>query len=94
MKKKYDATVAGEKYQNKQGEEKTRYIPVGAVFERPDGSMCMKLESIPVNFNGWINFYEPKFKDAKDAAKNAPSRTPQDFTDEIPFSRFQDFIGA
>lgn len=88
MKKKYDATGAGEKYQNKQGEEKTRYIPVGAVFERPDGSMCMKLESIPVVFNGWINFYEPKYKDAKDAAKNAPKtrqEQKEDFEEEIPF---------
>lgn len=98
MKKKYDATVAQEKYQDKQGNEKTRYLTVGSVFERPDGSLCMKLDAVPTNFNGWINFYEPKYKDTKAKVAQAkdvyaPSMPPE-ISDDIPFDRFQDFIGA
>jgi hypothetical protein len=60
MKKTHDAVYAGEKYTDKDGNEKTRYVNVGVLFTRDDGSLTMKLEAIPVGFNGWINFYEPK----------------------------------
>lgn len=60
LKKTHDAVYAGEKYTDRDGNEKTRYLNVGALFERDDGSRTMKLESLPIGFNGWINFYEPK----------------------------------
>jgi len=60
MKRTHDAVYAGEKYTDREGNEKTRYINVGSLFERDDGSLTAKLESIPVNFNGWISFYVPK----------------------------------
>ena len=63
MKKKFDAVFAGEKYTDRDGNEKTRYQNMGAVFTRDDGSMTMKLESIPVGFTGWIIFFEPKADD-------------------------------
>jgi hypothetical protein len=63
MKKTHDAVYAGEKYTAHDGSEKTRYVNVGALFRRDDGSLTCKLESIPVGFSGWLNFYEPKPKD-------------------------------
>jgi len=68
-KKKFDAVYSGDKYTNAQGEEKTRYINVGVVFERDDGSLSLKLESLPVNFSGWVNFYEPKADNEKQAGR-------------------------
>ena len=92
MKKTHDAVYAGEKYTDNNGNEKTRYTNVGVLLQRDDGSMTMKLEAIPVGFNGWINFYEPKPKEgeAPKQERDRPQRQAQapvnDFDDtEIPF---------
>ena len=61
MKKIYDAVCAIGKYTDKDGKEKTRYLNVGAVLEGDKG-VSLKLDALPVNFSGWINFYEPKEK--------------------------------
>lgn len=92
MKKTHDAVYAGEKYTDREGNEKTRFINIGALFTRDDGSMTMKLESLPVGFNGWVNFYEPKPKDGEQrqsrpqrGGTTKPART-DDFEDEtVPF---------
>lgn len=60
MQKKFDLVFSGEKYKDRNGEEKTRFVNVGAVFERDDGSLCAKVESIPVGFTGWLNLFEPR----------------------------------
>ena len=60
MKKKFDLVYSGEKYTDRDGNEKTRFVNVGAVFERDDGTLCAKLESIPVGFTGWLNLFEPR----------------------------------
>lgn len=84
MKKIKDATVITGKYQ-KDGKEKNKYLTVGAVFQRDDGSMCMKLEALPVTFDGWINFYEPDFKKIKETV-GKPNRLNAPIEDEeIPF---------
>lgn len=92
MHKTHDAVYAGEKYTDREGNEKTRFINMGALFQRDDGSMCMKLESLPVGFTGWISFYEPRPKDGEQAQRQRPQRSakPQaasgDFQDDdIPF---------
>jgi hypothetical protein len=77
MKFKYDA-VYTQKYVDKNGEEKKMYTKIGAIFERDDGSLCMKL------LDSWVNFYEPRvneggFKQAKEAVKQSVE------DDEIPF---------
>lgn len=74
MKKTHDAVYAGEKYTDRDGNEKTRYLNVGALFERDDGSRTMKLESLPIGFNGWINFYEPKERE-QGQQQSRPART-------------------
>ncbi len=91
MKKTHDAVYAGEKYNDREGNEKTRYVNLGALMQRDDGSMTMKLEAIPVGFNGWINFYEPKPKDGEQTQRQSrPQRTSNapaaEFDgEEIPF---------
>lgn len=73
MKFKYNA-VHTEKYTHN-GEEKKKYTTIGAIFEREDGSLCMKL------LDSWINFYPPK---DQAPAQQAPKAQEQ-LDDEIPY---------
>ncbi len=76
MKKVYDAVCVVGEYK-KGNETKKKYLVVGAVLENDQGQMSLKLDAMPTNFNGWINFYEPK--EQKDQKK------PFDDSDGIPF---------
>lgn len=58
--KKIKDVVYSEKYTASGGEEKTRYTNCGALLERDDGSLSIKLEAIPIGFTGWLNCYDPK----------------------------------
>ena len=62
-KKVYDAVATVGKYTDRNGQEKKRYVNIGAVFESEHG-LSMKLETIPVGpeWSGWISFFVPKDK--------------------------------
>lgn len=51
------ATVG--KYTDTLGNEKNRYLTIGKVFERPDGTRCHKIDSLPVGseWSGWVSEY-------------------------------------
>jgi len=87
MRKIKDAVVVTGKYTNNQGEEKKRYMTIGALFERDDKSVALKLEAIPLGFDGWVNFYDPKISQAKkEIGQTDQVYAPKDqFEDEIPF---------
>ena len=72
---KYEAMARGEKYTNASGEEKQRWIKCGVVLETKNG-MSMKLESIPVNFDGWLSLFEPKPRDDQQRSRQADSDIP------------------
>lgn len=60
--KKYDAVATVGTYKDRQtGEDKKRYVTVGAVFEGDDGRLSLKLDAVPCSpdWSGWISFYEP-----------------------------------
>lgn len=73
-----------EKYTDRNtGEEKKKYTKAGALFEREDGSLCLKI------FDTWFNVYPPKMKEegyraAKEAAAN-PGLAGMAGEGEIPF---------
>lgn len=79
-------TVTG-KYTDGSGQEKNRYLRVGTLFERPDGSQCVKIDAIPVGepgWTGWINFYD--MDDARQDDKPKPRQeSSDDLDDEVPF---------
>jgi paraquat-inducible protein B len=56
---KYEACARGEKYTTADGQEKQRWLKCGVVLETKSG-LSLKLESLPVNFDGWLSFFEPK----------------------------------
>jgi len=80
VRKIYDAVVVTGEYQDRQGNTKKRYLTVGAVLEGDKG-LSLKLEALPVNFSGWINFYEPRQKEEAQSRQKDPA----DFNDDIPW---------
>lgn len=74
----YEVTAAGEKYTAKDGSEKTKWIRIGTVIQTKAGRMSLKIESIPVGWDGWASLTEPR----QDAPKK--SRQPGD-DDDLPF---------
>lgn len=81
---KYDAVVATGTYTDKNGQEKAQWTTVGRVIEK-DGKLSLKLDVVPVAFDGWIKFFEPKTKDqpAKPKAHHAPGF--EGMEDDVPF---------
>jgi hypothetical protein len=68
-------------YTNKQGEEKTRYVNVGVLLETGKGEM-LKIESLPVPFDGWIYFSD---LEKKEVGQNPTSAPIQEIVEDIPF---------
>ena len=81
--KRIVATV-GKYTDNRTGQEKSRYHTLGTVLERPDGSQCIKLDSIPINadWDGWASLYD--IDESRDQDRGAPKPPPVD-DDDIPF---------
>ena len=73
MKKVYDV-VWSRKFLNRKGEEQKQYINIGSVIEG-DRGLSIKLESIPIGWDGWASMYEPKPKE--DRGQSEPRRAPE-----------------
>lgn len=82
---KYDAVCKMGKYTTRDGAEKTRYHKVGVVFESDKG-LSLKVESLPVGFDGWISFYEPKPEQSQGKSAAKPARDSTGLEDDIPFA--------
>ena len=68
-------------YTNKEGQEKTRYVKAGVLMETAKGQM-VKLEALPVNFDGWLYFNDLQKKEAG----QAPFKGGSDLADDsVPF---------
>jgi hypothetical protein len=74
----YEVTAAGEKYTAKDGTEKTKWIRIGSVIQTKSGKMSLKLETIPLNWDGWASLMEPR----EDAPKQ---RREPGMDDDLPF---------
>lgn len=85
MKRTHDVTVTTGYYIDANGATKGRYQKIGSLLERDDGSLCFKLEALPIGtvsdkdgnekpFNGWCNCY------ATDGEQSAP--TPRSYAPE------------
>lgn len=78
-------------YMDKQtGTERASYRTVGYVLQGDKG-MMIKLDTIPMNWEGWAYFGDLESAQAKQAAQNAqPEGTPAggDFQDDIPFAPY------
>lgn len=57
---KYDCIVKNGTYTDKTGAEKNRWQKIGVCVETKQGGLAIKLEAIPVVWDGWISLAEPK----------------------------------
>ena len=55
--------VTGE-YLNNQGEKKKEYLTIGKLFIFDNGGMSMRLDAVPLHFDGKVNFYDIKKRGA------------------------------
>jgi hypothetical protein len=93
--KKAVATIG--KYTDRSGKEKNQYITCGKLLQREDGSFCLKMDAIPVGWNGWLSFYDldENRKEQAQAGIVEANRAlqsasiPDDFNQDIPFSNYE-----
>ena len=83
MSKKFDIVAVTGKYKDRDGNEKSRYLNIGAVIETQNG-LSIKLEAVPVGWDGWAYLNEPK---ARDEAPQRSSRGGgRNDRDDVPFA--------
>lgn len=71
-------------YKAKDGTEKTRWHKCGVAISTSSGGTALNIESLPTNFDGWLQMREPQAKPAKEAAK-ADGYQPEPKDEDIPF---------
>lgn len=82
---KYEVKTKNGTYKDRNGEEKTKWHQMGVCFENDKGQLSIKIDSIPVGFDGWVSLFEPKPKEAG-AVRSAPSGAGNSIQDDdIPF---------
>lgn len=88
MSVKYDVVAITGTYTNAQGEEKKRYQRIGVILTTKSGGYMLRVESIPVGWDGAAFLNDPREredgKDAKPAAKPRAAK-PAPTDDDIPF---------
>ena len=90
--KRYDVVAVTGTYTDRNGQERRRFLNCGAVFETDKG-LSLKLEALPVGFDGWFQLYEPREEQQapRQAGKPQLARPRQaavggeDFEDDLPF---------
>jgi regulator of RNase E activity RraB len=65
MATKWIAKVSNGTYTDRSGKEKTSWLEIGRVIEKQNGSLSLKIDSIPVEWNGWVQFFDPPKADEK-----------------------------
>lgn len=85
MSKKYDVTAVTGKYTDRDGNEKSRYMTIGAIIETRNGPM-LKLEGVPVGWDGWAYLNEPKEREGGQTQQRQQRQAPQGggFDDDMP----------
>lgn len=78
---KYEVKTKNGTYKDRNGEEKTKWHQMGVCFENDKGQLSMKIDSIPVGFDGWVSLFEPKPKEGAQTPQQSPA-----IADDIPFN--------
>jgi hypothetical protein len=90
--KVFDVVVSTGSYTGDDGQEKQRWMNVGAVFKNDEGRVSIKLDAIPARRNEtgelWLSCFEPKPRQqTQNTPPPAPAQAAQDdfADDQIPF---------
>jgi len=82
---KYEVTAVTGKYTDRNGVEKSRYARMGVVLETRNG-LALKIEAIPVGWDGFAYLNEPRDDRPAKATGGKPTQGPtNDIDDDIPF---------
>ena len=73
------------KYTDKNGQEKNQYLNIGKVIETKTGSQMIKIDSIPVGFDGWAYLNDPRPRDDNKGNSAPQNDAPFDDSEQIPF---------
>lgn len=78
----HDLIAKGGEYKNKQGETKVRWHKCGVAMDSSNGGVALLIESLPTNFDGWLQMKKPLPKD-----ENAPRSNGNidELESDIPF---------
>ena len=67
----HDLIAKTGEYTNAAGEIKARWTKVGVAMSNKQGGTSLLIESIPVNFDGWVTMREPQPKDSAGSSSSA-----------------------
>jgi hypothetical protein len=81
---RYDAIAKNGTY-TKDGVEKNKWVKVGVVVDTKNGGLALKIEQLPVPFDGWLQLAEPKAKEQAPSQEYAQAPSQQTISDDIPF---------
>lgn len=73
-------------YQDRNGDTKKRYTPVGTLFQYDDGGFALKLDAAPIGGDGWISFFDLDKKPAGGGGSGAREDFAIDPAEDIPFA--------
>jgi len=82
---KYDLICKTGTYKDKNGEDKNRWSKVGVCMDTKQGGPALKIESLPIGFDGWISLAEPKPKEGFAPRGNDEMPKSSADLDEVPF---------
>lgn len=76
-------------YKDKQGNEKVRWHRCGVAIETKDGGTALNIESLPTNFDGWLQMKTPLPRDGagsnQQSNRGAGTGGISEFENDIPF---------
>jgi hypothetical protein len=73
-------------YTDREGNEKKSYATIGRIMTTNKGGEMIKLDTVPVNWDGWAYLQDPKPREAKEGGKANGYQPGNDAPeDDIPF---------
>ncbi len=81
----YEISAKSGTYKDKQGNEKNSYTRCGVVMTTKNGGQMAKIEALPVHFDGWLYFNEPKQREEAQSAQTKRNLPADGFESDIPF---------
>lgn len=83
---RYEVKAKNGTYKDRNGEEKARWHQMGVCFQNDKGQLSLKIDSIPVNWDGWISLFEPKPKEENsNRSVSSGAVRAEVMDDDIPF---------
>lgn len=79
---KYEVMAKNGTYKDRNGDEKARWLKLGVCFESEKG-LSIKLDSVPINFDGWMTLMTPKPKENTNGI--IQTRSVNNMDEDIPF---------